>query len=173
MQRLARSVLVGLAISTLLGACGSDSSSSPTPTTAPTGSQSTGGSTDSTGATGTTPTGAADCAALKDAITGMTINWQIVLGLSNSDTSEWATLPLGSLPQFGTQISTLSAALAGDGDATEALSFMKGADDIVQRGIGGDAAAKDDLATYLGDDLTANISKQIPIGIAYSNLGCN
>ncbi len=175
MRRLTSSLLVGFAAVALLGACGSDSSSSPAPTSGAgngTGSETTAGSSN-TNSPDTTPTGEADCAALKDAITGLTINWQIVLGLSNSETSEWATLPIGTLPDLGNQIATLSAALSGDSDAVDALAYMKGAADIVDRGRGGDAAAKDDLAAYLGTDLTANVSKQVPIGIAFSNLGCS
>ena len=49
---------------------------------------------------------------------------------------------------------------------------MSGANDIVQRGIGGDANAKADLATYLGTDIAASVQQQIPISMAYEKSGC-
>ena len=49
---------------------------------------------------------------------------------------------------------------------------MKGADDIVARGLGGDAAASTDLAGYLGTNTTANINKQIDIGLAFDKTSC-
>jgi hypothetical protein len=50
---------------------------------------------------------------------------------------------------------------------------MSGANDIVARGLGGDANAQDDLKTYLGTDVTANVGKQLPLSIAYQNAGCS
>jgi len=136
-----------------------------------------------TQAAGTTPSatqpatggggGNVDCTALKVDITDMTINWQVVLGLVNSPTSEWAAIPIGTLPKFGDQLAELTASLSGDSAATDALSYMKGANDIVVRGVGGDTAAQADLGSYLGTDITANVSKQVPISVAYQNAGCS
>lgn len=102
----------------------------------------------------------------------MLVNWQVVIGLSNSDVASWATTPIGTLAQFGDQLKLLTAALGSDADAAASLKFMTGANDIVVRGVGGDASAKADLATYLGTDISANIQKQLPLSIAYNKAGC-
>ena len=116
--------------------------------------------------------GDADCAALKDSLANIIINWQVVIGLPNSASSEWAQIPIGSVSEFGNQLAVATAALGSDPDAADALAFMSGANDIVARGLGGDAAAQSDLAAYLGTDAAANIGKQLPISIAYQNAGC-
>jgi hypothetical protein len=102
----------------------------------------------------------------------MTINWQVVIGLTNSPSAEWADIPLGSIAKFGDQLAVITAAVGSDADAAEALSFMSGANDIVERGLGGDAAAQDDLVTYMGTDVAANVGKQLPIVLAYDKLAC-
>jgi hypothetical protein len=102
----------------------------------------------------------------------MIVNWQVVIGLTNSPTSEWAQVPLGTIPKFGDQLAAITAALGSDADAAAALKFMSGANDIVQRGLGGDAAAQADLVTYMGTDISASVGKQLPISLAYSNAGC-
>ena len=116
--------------------------------------------------------GDGDCAALNENIGKMAINWQVVIGLSRTPTSEWSQIPIGSLGEFGGQLDALAVALSSDADASSALAFMTGADDIVQRGIGGDTAAQADLAAYMGEDITASISKQIPIALALDSIGC-
>ena len=50
---------------------------------------------------------------------------------------------------------------------------MSGADDIVVRGLGGEAAAQADLTDYLGPDANASVNKQIPIALAFQNAGCS
>ena len=173
MRRVPITLVAGLATLSLLGACGSSSSSGsgqPTRTTA-----AGGGTADTKAPTGSTQApagGKVDCATAKLAMTGMIINWQVVIGLAKSPVSEWANVPIGTLPQFGAQLATLTGALGSDADAAASLKFMTGANDIVTRGRGGDTAAEADLNTYLGTDLTANITKQLPLSIAYSKLGC-
>ena len=167
----------------LLGACGDDNTpaapatnatsagapSAPTTTAgAPTGSTATD-ATETTTAGGTN----ANCAALKDTLANLTVNWQVIIGLVNIGTSEWATLPLGHLEDFGTQLAAASAALGKNLQAAGALKFMAGANEIVKRGLGGDTTAQADLATYLGPDTAASINKQLPIGLAYTQTGCS
>jgi hypothetical protein len=76
------------------------------------------------------------------------------------------------MTKFGDQLATVKTALGSDANAAAALSFMSGANDIVARGLGGDAAAQTDLAKYMGTDVTASIGKQLPISLAYQNAGC-
>ena len=105
--------------------------------------------------------------ALKTNLADIAINWQVVIGMTNSPTSEWSQIPLGSVAKFGDQLAALTAALGSDADAASALSYMSGANDIVQRGLGGDSTAQADLAAYMGTDVGANVGKQLPISIAY------
>ena len=116
--------------------------------------------------------GSIDCAAVKAALAKIIINWQVVIGLSNTPSTEWATIPLGTLSEFGDQLTTVTAAVASDPDAAAALEFMSGANDIVVKGVGGDAAAQADLATYMGVDTGANFAKQQAIATAYQRAGC-
>ncbi|MGZ4674839.1 MAG: hypothetical protein ACXV5U_04715 [Ilumatobacteraceae bacterium] len=132
-------------------------------------------SSNTSAATGTQPQsspGNVDCTALKTALADILVNWQLVIGFVNSPSSDWAQVPLGSVSKFGDQLATVKAALGSDANAAAALSFMSGANDIVARGLGGDTAAQADLAKYLGTDVTASISKQLPISLAYQNAGC-
>ena len=119
------------------------------------------------------PAGNVDCTALKTNLADIVVNWQLVIGLSNSPTSEWKQIPLGSLPKFGDQLAAVKTALGSDANATTALSYMSGANDIVARGLGGDSAAQADLAAYMGTDIAANVGKQLPISIAFQNAGCS
>ncbi len=114
-----------------------------------------------------------DCAALKDDMANMAINWQVVIGVSRTPTSEWSQIPIGSLGKFGSQLDAVASALSSDADAASALAFMSGANDIVQRGLAGDTAAQADLATYMGGDVSASVSKQIPIALAFDQTGCH
>ena len=174
-MRLPRHPIAALVlVCCVLGACGSDKPAAqlggPNVTAAPSGADAT-----SAGGETTQPSqggGNVDCAAMKTALPDILVNWQLVIGLSNSPTSEWATIPLGSLSKFGDQLAVVKAGLSGDADAVASLSYMSGANDIVARGIGGDAAAQADLAAYMGTDVTANVGKQLPISLAYSNAGC-
>ena len=173
MRLLRHPITALILISCVLGACGSDKPA------AQLGGPSitTGSGTDATsGGDATLPPqggGAADCAAMKTALPDILVNWQLVIGLSRSPTSEWPTIPLGSLPKFGDQLAVVKAGLGSDADAVASLEYMSGANDIVARGMGGDTAAQADLAAYMGTDITANVGKQLPISLAYSKAGCS
>jgi hypothetical protein len=170
--------LAGLAIACgVLGACDSDkpaATGANSSVTAPTLADS-GGDASTSGAAATQPAqagGNADCAAMKTNMADILVNWQLVIGLSSSPTSEWTNIPLGSLSKFGDQLAAVQSALGSDANAAAALEYMSGANDIVARGLGGDAAAQADLAAYMGTDVTANVGKQLPISIAFSKAGC-
>ena len=155
----------------VLVACGSDK-----PAAKVSSSTVAQASADSSGAAATQPPAAGggdvDCAALNASLADILVNWQVVIGLSNSPSTEWASIPLGTIAKFGDQLAVVVAGLGSDADAAAALSYMSGANDIVQRGLGGDAAAQADLAAYMGSDIGANVGKQLPISIAYQNAGC-
>jgi hypothetical protein len=153
----------------LLVACGSDKPAS--------GGRSTdavGPSTSSAAASSTqpAPSGKVDCDGLRLTLADLNVNWQVVIGLTNSPTSEWTNLPIGTLPKFGDQIASAKLALGSDAEAASSLDYMSGANDIVQRGIGGDTKAQADLASYLGSDVTASVGKQLPISMAFTKVGC-
>ena len=116
--------------------------------------------------------GDVDCAALQTNLADVTVNWQVVIGLTNSPSSEWGQIPLGSITKFGDQLAAVNSALGSDADAAAALAYMSGANDIVARGLGGDANAQADLTSYMGTDIAANVGKQLPLSIAYQNVGC-
>ena len=174
-MRLLRHPIAALVlIGCVLGACGSDKPAAqlggPIVTAAPSGADATsaGGDTTQPAQGG----GNLDCAAMNTALADIFVNWQLVIGLSNSPASEWPTIPLGSLPKFGDQLATVKAGLSSDADAVASLDYMSGANDIVARGLGGDAAAQADLAAYVGTDVTASVGKQLPISLAFSKAGC-
>jgi hypothetical protein len=175
-MRQTRHSLAALIVLTCLalGACGSGGGSD-TPAAAA-GSESTaaGAPVDTTGAAAAQPAtgGSIDCAAVKAALAKIIINWQVTIGLPNTPSAQWATLPQGTITEFGDQLATVTSALSSDADAAEALQFMSGANDIVQRGVGGDAAAQADLAAYMGTDTGANFAKQSKIAVAYQHAGC-
>ena len=183
-MRLPRRCLAALLAVCVLGACSSDDKPAKTATTSGASTDSAKGSPSaSTGASSSATSDAAntaapagggdtDCAALKDSLAKILVNWQVVIGLTNSPSSEWATIPLGTIAQFGDQLAVVSAALGSDADAAAALQYMSGANDIVVRGLGGDAAAQADLKTYLGTDIAANVGKQLPLSLAYESVGC-
>ncbi len=171
-----RSIAALVIICCALGACSNDKpvATATTPSIAQ-GSSDTSGSSSSSGSDATQPPavgGNVDCAALQTNLADIVINWQVVIGMTNSPTSEWSQIPIGSVPKFGDQLAALTAALGSDADAASALSYMSGANDIVERGLGGDSTAQADLAAYMGTDVGANVGKQLPISIAYENAGC-
>ena len=171
-MRLLRHPLVALLVVCFaLGAC-SDDKPAATATSPSTGQA----SSDSVGAVATQPpaavAGDVDCAALQTNLADITINWQVVIGMTNSPSSEWSQIPLGSIAKFGDQLAAVNAALGSNADAAASLSYMSGANDIVARGIGGDANAQADLTAYMGTDIAANVGKQLPLSIAYQNSGC-
>ena len=166
----------------VLGAC-SDDKPAKTATTssasADSAKGSTSASTDASSSAGSdaadtaAPTGGdTDCAAVKDSLASIIVNWQVVIGLTNSPSTEWAAIPLGTIAKFGDQLAVVTAALGSDADAAAALQYMSGANDIVVRGLGGDAAAQADLEAYLGTDIAANLGKQLPLSLAYESVGC-
>ena len=170
-MRLPRRPLAAVLLVIALGACGSSKPAA----TARTSTIAQPSSNTSAVPAGTQPQSApgnVDCAALKTALADILVNWQLVIGFVNSPSTDWAQVPLGSIPKFGDQLATVKAALGSDANAAAALSFMSGANDIVARGLGGDAAAQADLAKYMGTDVTASIGKQLPISLAYANAGC-
>jgi hypothetical protein len=176
-----RSFAAIVIVSCALGACGDDEPAA-TPGSGSTIVQATPNTDgvsvddDSVGGVATQPASAGgdlDCEALNLTLVNIGINWQLTIGLTNSPSTEWAQIPLGSITEFGNQLAAATAALGGDGDAAAALSFMSGANDIVVRGLGGDSAAQADLTTYLGSDVMANVGRQLPISLAYNNLGCD
>jgi hypothetical protein len=172
MRLLRRPLAALIIICCAVGACGSDDK----PSAVDSNDTVAGAPAGTSGSDETQPAAAGgdvDCTALKDNLANMSINWQVVIGLTNSPSAEWAQIPLGSVAKFGDQLAVITAGLGSDGDAADALSFMSGANDIVQRGLGGDAAAQDDLIAYMGTDIAANVGKQIPIVTAYSNAGCD
>ena len=151
----------------LFAACGSDDTPAATSAAATADSTATGATEGST-AVGTN----VDCTALNATMANLTVNWQVVIGLVNIPTSGWATVPLGHLDDFGAEITAAQAALGKNSQAAGALQYMADANAIVQRGLGGDAAAQADLATYLGPDAGVSVNKQIPIALALSQAGC-
>jgi hypothetical protein len=119
--------------------------------------------------------GSADCAALKQAVGGLIVNWQLVAQFPNEpDVSKWGERVklIGTLPEFARQLDTIAAQLGGNADAGKAIEYMKGANDIVQKGLAGDATAPQQLTQYLGTDLTATLMKQAPISVAMSAAKC-
>ncbi len=174
MHHLRHSIAALVIACCVLASCGGDSTPSADAGGTPTVAGATG-DTSGAGADATQPAssgGAVDCAAVKDALAKIIINWQVFIGLTNTASTEWAQIPLGTIATMGDQLATVTAALGSDADAGAALAFMSGANDIVQRGLGGDAAAQADLAAYMGTDTGSNLAKQLPISVAYQNAGC-
>jgi len=144
---------------------GNASPSSSRPVTSPTTAKASSGKS----------SGSVDCAAVKSAVAGLIVNWQLVAQLpKESDVSQWPERVklIGTLPEFGKQLDTLQAQLGSNADAKQAIEFMQAANAIVEKGLGGDATAPQQLAQYLGDDLTKTLTKQVPIGLAMSAAKC-
>jgi len=154
----------------LLSACSSDGGgSSSAGTNAPVASDSPAVPTTTSGGDAA---GAPDCSAVRDAYGGFLVNSQILVQLpNNTDIATWPT-DIGTMPQFAAQLETLVAAAGGHSDAVAALAFFQGANDIAQRGYGGDATAVADLAGYLGSDVETVVSHQITVGVTVAGLGC-
>src|SRR3954447_26193416 len=164
-----------------LVACGDDdpAASSATPAASSAAAVTTGGASATSAGTGSTSAAAVgngnlDCAGLKTTLAGLSANWQVVVGtLPHAPTSDWDDVPLGNISEFGNQIDTVNDALGKNSQAAGALAYMSAANDIVVRGLGGDAAAQADLTDYLGPDANASVNKQIPIALAFQNAGCS
>ncbi len=167
-RRAAITIIVSLGLLTACGSDGADTSdgagatpvASDSPAPAPTGNGGGGGG------------GAVDCAAASDAFGSAIVNIQIISQLpSQTDVSQWVTV-VGTMPEFAAQLDVLGVAVAGDAEASAAVDFYKGANEIAQRGYAGDGAAPAELAAYLGSDLMDTLSKKVPIGIALDTAGC-
>ena len=164
-----RGTVVVVLLVGLLGAC-SDSESSKSSSSGVVSDSPAPVPTD--GGSEAPPAGALDCVAVRAAMGGFVVNTQIVVQLQNQpDVSNWPT-GIGSMPQFGVQLDTLAALKPYDAGVADTISFFKGANEIAQRGYAGDTAAPADLAEYIGTDVAAVISKQIPIGMALDAAGC-
>ena len=157
--------------------CGSDDSADDSSAvTIAAGTNDSGGDTatsdDPSGSDGATP---ADCAALTDAAGRMSVNWQLVTQLGDkSDLTSWpaADSIVGTLSEFSDQLDTIEAQVGGNAAAAEQIAFMRTANEIVQRGIGGDAAAPAELSDLLGDDLVSTLTRKTPILQASGDAGC-
>ena len=169
--------LATLAVVLGLAACGSnggkDASSieAATATVAAAAGSSDASITETTSAEGTAAR--VDCVAVKSAEASMIVDWQLVVGFSRSpDVATWSKVPIGDLPKFASQLEVLKTQLGSDSAAVEAINFMAGANEIAQKGIGGDVTAADELKQYLGTDVTKVLLKQSAIGLAASGIGC-
>ena len=87
------------------------------------------------------------------------------------DLTQWTT-GVGTMSKFGEQLDALSVLIPYDDGVAESLAFFKGANEIAQRGYAGDTAAPAELAAYLGPDLAAVLSRQIPFSMAAEAAGC-
>ncbi|MCU1364560.1 MAG: hypothetical protein JWL72_4202 [Ilumatobacteraceae bacterium] len=178
MSRASRCCIL-IVVAGVLGGCSSDApspkTSSPAVAAADTGQASNDSTAPAGSVGGGTGSGSAnpDCANLTDALAKILVNWQVVLGLVHSPTSDWASNPIGTVADFADQLATARAGLGTDAAAAAAIDFMSGANDIVVRGVGGDAKAQADLATYLGTDTAANIGKQSDISLAFVHSSCS
>ena len=169
-----RAVLVVISIAGLLSACSDDKSpSSGESGTSPGGSQVAASPAPApTNGGSATQAGAVDCAAVKDAFGHAAVNIQMVVQLGDqADVTQWAT-GIGTMPEFGNQLDALAVLIPFDDGVAESLAFFEGANEIAQRGYAGDSAAPAELAAYIGPDLTAVLSKQIPFGMASDAAGC-
>lgn len=152
----------------VLSGCGNDDATMEAGGSASTAAHS-GQSPATSGSGGEMSGGSADCAAVEDALSKVFVNWQMVQGFAkHRELSDWAdsVKRLGTLPRFGEQLDVLENALGEDQRASRAIAFMRGANAIVQKGLGGDDSAPADLARYLGSDDDALVSKYAWIGLA-------
>ena len=164
-----RRVVAVVLLATVLTACSSDSDSKSSGTVAPVASDSPApvatGDGSSSGA-------ALDCGALEPLVGSVIVNIQILAQLpGQTDVTQWP-VGIGTMPEFGTQLDALAVLVPFDGGVAEQLDFFRGANEIAQRGYAGDTAAPAELGTYLGSDITAVLTRQVPIGSALSAAGC-
>lgn len=166
---LRRGVLAAVLLATVLSACGGDDD----------GGTSTGSvapvASDSPAPVPTLEGGGGaefDCAVVKPLVASAGVNIQLITQLGSiPEVSSWS-VSIGSLPDFDTQLAAMSVLAPFDPGVAEQLVFFRGADEIVQRGLGGDAEAPAQLAAYLGDDIAATLARQIPFGAALAAAGC-
>jgi hypothetical protein len=88
--------------------------------------------------------------------------------------SEWndRVKVVGSLPKFAENLDDLQAAFGSSSAAADSISYMRGANDIVQKGLAGDEGAIASLKSYLGDNLVESLTKQSAIGQTFTDAGC-
>lgn len=166
---LRRGVLAAALFATVLAAC-SDGGSKPSASTAPVAADSP--APVASGGEAPTPGAALDCGVLEPLVASAAVNIQLVVQLASiPDVSSW-TVYVGSLPDFGSQLSAMTVLEPFDAGVAEQLVFFRGADEIVQRGLGGDAAAPAELAGYLGDDIAATLLRRVPFSDAMAAAGC-
>ena len=181
------SIVIGLSMVFAVVGCGSDGSADDSSAvtvaagtndsgTNDSGTNESGGDTaasdDSSGSDGATP---AECTTLTDATGRMILNWQLVAQLGDKpDLTEWPTADsiVGRISELGDQLDTIDAQLGDDTAAAEQIAFMRNANEIVQRGIGGDAAAPAELSDLLGGDMASTLARKTPILQASGDAGC-
>ena len=169
-----RAAVVVIAVAGLLSACSDDSSSSGAAgTPLPNGSE----VADSpapvpTDGESVAPGGAVDCAAAEEAFGYAYVNIQVIVQLANNeDVTQWAT-GVGTMSEFGNQLTAMEVLIPFDDGVAESLAFFKGANEIAQRGYAGDTAAPAELSAYIGSDVAAVLAKQQPFGLAMEAAGC-
>lgn len=164
---LRRGFVAAVLLATVVSACSDDGDSKST-STAPVASDSP-----APVATGDGSSGAAvDCGVVAELVASAGVNIQLVVQLATiPDVANWS-LSIGTMPQFGDQLSAMAVLIPFDGGVAEQLTFFEGANEIAQRGLAGDAAAPAELAAYLGDDISATLARQIPFGTAMDAAGC-
>jgi hypothetical protein len=164
--------LLGAVCVVALAGCGSKAKSASLPTVT-----TKAGAAGSSSVVTTKPAKAVakDCGAFTTAMQREVINWQLVTSLpKEANVSKWPDRVkiLGTLDQFGAQLDTLKSVVGDDAEAAKSIEFMRGANDIAQRGLGGDKAAPKALGDYLGTDLGALLKKHGPIADAAKSHGC-
>ena len=97
----------------MLGACGSDKpAATASPSTVAQGSADTSASSGADATQPAAPVGNVDCAALQTNLADILVNWQLVIGMTNTPSAEWAQIPLGTIAKFGDQLAAVNAASA-------------------------------------------------------------
>ena len=168
-----RAALLVLGVTGLLSACSADSSSSGASGTQADGAEVAGSSAPvPTDSESVAPGGAIDCAAAEEAFGYAYVNIQVVVQLANQeDVAQWAT-GVGTMSEFGNQLTAMEALIPYDDGVADSLAFFKGANEIAQRGYAGDTAAPADLSAYIGSDVAAVLAKQQSFGLAMEAAGC-
>lgn len=184
-MRLLRTAAVTVALVAALTACsgsgGKDTAASGSGATTATTAGASAGDTTATSVAGSgsgSSTGTAasgECSTLVEAITEMSGTWQIYVQLPGiPDVAEWKRIiePMGLKHTFTETLDTLSATFGGDKDAADAITYMRTADGIVQKGLGGDKAAVEELKTHIGVNVMEALLKQAPISKELGARGC-
>lgn len=168
-----RAALVVVAVAGLLSACSDDSASPGTAGTQADGSEVADSPAPApTDGESVAPGGAIDCAVAEEAFGYAYVNIQVVVQLANQeDVTQWAT-GVGTMSEFGNQLTAMEALIPYDDGVADSLAFFKGANEIAQRGYAGDTAAPAELSAYIGSDVAAVLAKQQPFGLAMQAAGC-